>query len=243
VSTTDQQSLQVEWFSKKFGDVTALDGASFTAKPRELLGVIGPNGAGKSTLFECVAGVLAADAGTVRLGDTALKSDARKTALFYLPDAISPWPDQRVAWVLEFIERVFDAQAGDRARGRDEIISSLALAPLLAKRVGELSKGQRKRVAVAIGLITPQPFLLLDEPFDGLDLRQSREMENVLREHSARGRGLVLSIHQLADAARLCDRLALLSAGKSVGEGTLDELRAKAGVAGANIEEVFLALT
>jgi ABC-type multidrug transport system ATPase subunit len=238
-----QESLKVEWFSKKFGDVVALDGASFTANSGELLGVIGPNGAGKSTLFECVAGVLAADAGTVRVGDTAVKQDARKTALFYLPDAISPWPDQRVAWVLEFIERIFDAQAGDRARGRDEVIASLALTPLLGKRVGELSKGQRKRVSVAIGLVTPQPFLLLDEPFDGLDLRQSREMELVLREHASRGRGLVLSIHQLADAARLCDRLALLSSGKSVGEGTLEELRVKAGVVSADIEEVFLALT
>jgi ABC-type multidrug transport system ATPase subunit len=242
VTGENRQSLHVEWFSKKFGGVVALDGASFRAKPGELLGVIGPNGAGKSTLFECVAGVLAADAGTVRVGDAAVKPGARKSALFYLPDAISPWPDQRVGWVLEFIERVFDARKGDRARGRDEIISSLGITPLVDKRIGELSKGQRKRVAVAIGLITPQPFLLLDEPFDGLDLRQSREVELVLREHASRGRGLVLSIHQLADAARLCDRLALLSSGKSVGEGTLDELRAKAGVAG-DIEEVFLALT
>ena len=141
--------------------------------------------------------------------------------------------------VLEFIEGLFASPPGMR----DEVIRSLALGPLLRKRVGELSKGQRKRVAVAIGLITPQPFLLLDEPFDGLDLRQSREMEVVLRAHAARGRGLCLSIHQLADAARLCDRLALLSSGRTVGEGTLDELRAKAGMAQGDVEEVFLALT
>ena len=241
--TLQPQTLQAEWFSKRFGDVAALDGASFSAKTGEVLGVIGPNGAGKSTLFECVAGVLPADAGIVKLGDVAVNLDARKDALFFLPDAISPWPDQRVAWVLEFVERVFDSKSGVRPDARADVIASLALVPLLDKRVGELSKGQRKRVAVSIGLITPQPFLLLDEPFDVLDLRQSREVEAVLRAHAARGRGLVLSIHQLADAARLCDRLALLSSGKSVGEGTLEELRLKAGVAGGNIEEVFLALT
>ncbi len=241
--TLQPQSLQVEWFSKRFGDVVALDGASFSARTGELLGVIGPNGAGKSTLFECVAGVLAADGGIVKLGDATIKSDARKDALFFLPDAISPWPDQRVAWVLEFVERVFDSKAGVRPDARADVIASLSLAPLLDKRVGELSKGQRKRVAVAIGLITPQPFLLLDEPFDGLDLRQSREVESVLRAHAKRGRGLVLSIHQLGDAARLCDRLALLSSGKSVGEGTLEELRVKAGAPSGDIEEVFLALT
>jgi ABC-2 type transport system ATP-binding protein len=240
VTARETPSLRVEWFSKRFGDVVALDRASFTAHAGELLGLIGPNGAGKSTLFECVAGVLAADGGTVSLGETRLTSEARRAALFFLPDGVQPWPDQRVAWVLEFIEGVFEAASGARA----DVTAALALAPLLDKRVGTLSKGQRKRVAVALGLITPQPYLLLDEPFDGLDLRQSREMETVLRAHADAGRGLCLSIHQLADAARLCDRLALLSAGASVGEGTLDALRAIAGVSGdADVEEVFLALT
>ena len=235
-----QPSLRVEWFSKRFGDVVALDHASFSAHPGELLGLIGPNGAGKSTLFECVAGVLAADGGVVTLGETRLTAATRKESLFFLPDGVQPWPDQRVAWVLEFIEGLFESANG----AREDVTAALALGALRDKRVGALSKGQRKRLAVALGLITPQPFLLLDEPFDGLDLRQSREMETVLRAQAARGRGLVLSIHQLADAARICDRLALLASGKSVGEGTLDALRAIAGVGDmANIEEVFLALT
>ena len=95
----------------------------------------------------------------------------------------------------------------------------------------------------AIGLLTPQPLLLLDEPFDGLDLRQTREVMDVLRGHAARGRTLFLSIHQLTDAARICDRFVLLSGGRVVGEGTLDELREAAGVEGGGLEEVFLALT
>lgn len=233
------ESLQVDGFSKRFGDLVALDHASFDAKPGELLGLIGPNGAGKSTLFECIAGVRPADGGTVTLGGTTVDRHARKNALFFLSDGVVPWPDQRVAWVLEFIEGLFGAPVGARA----DVIASIGLASLLDKRVGALSKGQRKRVTVALGLITPQPFLLLDEPFDGLDLRQSREVEAVLRAHAMRGRGLVLSIHQLADAARLCDRLALLASGRSVGHGTLDELREKAGLTVGDIEEVFLALT
>jgi len=231
--------LRVEGFSKRFGDLVALDSASFSAKPGELLGIIGPNGAGKSTLFECVAGVLAADAGTVRFGGATVGANSRKNALFFLPDSVQPWPDERVAWVLEFVEGLFASAPGARA----DVTGALSLAPLLDKRVGALSKGQRKRVTVALALLTPQPYLLLDEPFDGLDLRQSREVEAVLRAHAAQGRGLCLSIHQLADAARLCDRLALLSSGRTVGEGTLDELRAKAGVAHGDVEEVFLALT
>jgi ABC-2 type transport system ATP-binding protein len=232
-------SLHAGWFSKRFGDVVALDGATFTARPGELLGLIGPNGAGKSTLFECVAGVLAADAGVLTIDELRVDESARKRALFFLPDGVQPWPDERVAWVLEFIEGLFASKPNARA----EVIAALGLDPLLDKRVGALSKGQRKRVAVAIGLITPQPYLFLDEPFDGLDLRQTREVELVLRAHAASGRALCLSIHQLADAARLCDRLALLSSGRSVGEGTLDELREKAALPHGDVEEVFLALT
>jgi ABC-type multidrug transport system ATPase subunit len=241
-SSTDRivtPTLRVSGLTKRFGGLTALADASLELRAGELLGLIGPNGAGKTTFLQCTAGVVTADAGTVSLDDLPLATAHRKDVLFYLPDGVRPWPDERVAFVLEFIEGLFGPRAGTRA----DVVASLGLQPLLGQRVNELSRGQRKRVTVAIGLITPQPFLLLDEPFDGLDLRQSREMEAVLRAHASRGRGLCLSIHQLADAARLCDRLALLSSGRSVGEGSLGELQQKAGVGHGDIEEVFLALT
>ena len=108
------------------------------------------------------------------------------------------------------------------------------------------AKGQRKRALLAIGLLTRQPALLIDEPFDGLDLRQTREVAAALRAHCARGRTLFLSIHQISDAARICDRFVLLSNGEVRGEGTVEELVANAaslGAAGTSLEEVFLALT
>ena len=95
-------------------------------------------------------------------------------------------------------------------------------------------------------LMTPQPCLLADEPFDGLDLRQTREVASVLRAHARRGRTLFLSIHQISDAARVCDRFVLLSSGRVCGEGTLNEVSGLAelrtGTASADLEEVFLAL-
>ena len=167
---------------------------------------------------------------------------------FYLPDAITPWPAQTVRWGLDFVVGFL----GGRAPLRDEVIASLALEPLMASRIGELSKGQRKRALLAMGLLAPQPLLLVDEPFDGLDLRQSREVAATLRAHAKGGRTLFLSIHQIPDAARLCDRFILLSGGRVRGEGTLDELKAAAasrlpanaaGLPPADLEEVFLALT
>ena len=159
--------------------------------------------------------------------------------LFYMPDGILPWPDQRVAWALDFSASLQGASRQNVA----EITRALELTSLASRRVGTLSKGQRKRVLIALALLTPQPVLLLDEPFDGLDLRQTREVNPLLRRVAGAGRSLLLSIHQLHDAARVCDRLVLLSDGRVVGEGTLDELRARARRPGADVEEVFLALT
>ena len=127
-------------------------------------------------------------------------------------------------WALDFTIGFF----GGRADLLEDVVNGLALKPVLNHAIGALSKGQRKRVMLAIGLLTSQPVLLADEPFDGLDLRQSREVAVTLRAHAARGRTLFLSIHQIADAARVCDRFVLLSGGRVCGEGTLADLSAVA---------------
>jgi ABC-2 type transport system ATP-binding protein len=110
-------------------------------------------------------------------------------------------------------------------------------------RIGSLSKGERKRVLLALGLLTPQPLLMLDEPFDGLDLRQTRDVMTLLKAHASTGRTMMLSIHQLIDAGRVCDRLVLLSAGQVVGEGSLSDLQVRTKLPEAGVEEIFLALT
>jgi ABC-2 type transport system ATP-binding protein len=209
-----------------------------------VLGLIGPNGAGKSTLFECLAGVLPSDAGTLQVDGRAIQPGERRNLLFYVPDGIAPWPSQPVGWALDFTIGFLGGQAGLRA----EIVEQLDLKALLHQPIGTLSKGQRKRALLAIGLLTSQPALLIDEPFEGLDLRQARDIAAALRLHAARGRTLFLSVHQIGDAARFCDRFVLLSGGRVCGEGTVQELAAlasarRSATAGGNLEEVFLALT
>jgi ABC-2 type transport system ATP-binding protein len=220
--------FEVKGLSKRFGNIQALEDVSFEVREGEILGLIGPNGAGKSTLFECLAGVSPADSGEA-IGEH---------LLFYVPDGIAPWPEQSVEWALKFTIGFL----GGRAELRDEVIRKLDLDGLLRQKIGELSKGQRKRALLAIGLLTRQPALLIDEPFEGLDLRQARDLAATLREHAARGRTLFLSIHQINEAARFCDRFVLLNRGRVRGEGTLGELAAQANLQ-ENLEEVFLALT
>jgi ABC-type multidrug transport system ATPase subunit len=232
--------ITVDNLSKRFGEFWALRGASFSIRSGEILGLIGPNGSGKTTLFQCLAGIAPATLGSLDRDGTPVPPDDRKGLLFFVPDGVRPWGEQTVAWTLRFIAGMYGATRVDVA----ELSSALDLAALTNARLNELSKGEHRRVVLAIGLLTPHPLLMLDEPFDGLDLRQTRDVMAVLRAH-AKHRTLFLSIHQLGDAERVCDRFVLLSAGRVVGVGTLDELRARAGLAGegGRLEEVFLALT
>ena len=231
--------LAVEGLTKKFGSRSVLADVSFTVGDGEVLGLIGPNGAGKTTVLECLAGLLPANSGTVKYHGNPLSARGRKDALFYVPDGILPWAQQTVKWLLTFFERLY-SQAPEKLAA---LAGPLRLEEIARSRVATLSKGERKRVLLAAGLLTSHPLLLLDEPFDGLDLRQTRDVMTLLRSESAKGRTLFVSIHQLNDAAKVCDRLVLLNAGKRVAEGTLAELQAQANLTDGGLEEIFLALT
>jgi ABC-2 type transport system ATP-binding protein len=231
--------MSVQGISKTFGDQQVLADVSFDVISGEILGLIGPNGAGKTTLLECIAGLLPANAGEVRWRGAPLPPSHRKQRLFYVPEAISPYPDQRSAEVLRFF-REANRQSPKRL---DQLVGALRLEPVLTTPVGALSKGYRRRLLLALGLLAPLPLLLMDEPFDGFDLRQTREVMSSLRDEALRGRTLLISIHQLGDAQRVCDRLVLLSAGRVVATGTSAVLTASAGLpVGSDLEEVFLAL-
>ena len=231
--------MEVADLSKRYGEQRALVDISFAVNAGEVLGLIGPNGAGKTTLMEAVAGVLAADDGRILWRGRPLALPQRREFMFYLPDGLRPWEDQYAARVIELFAVVY---------GRPEILVAetirlLGLAPVLRKRIAALSKGYGRRLMLALALLTPHPLLLMDEPFDGFDLRQTREIMNVLRDVARNGRTLVLAIHQLSDAARVCDHFVLLAEGRVRGVGTLAQLRAQTGKPAAELEEVFLALT
>jgi ABC-2 type transport system ATP-binding protein len=190
-----------------------------------------------------LAGVQPADRGDVAFAD-GHESACRGDVLFYLPDGIAPWPDQTVEWALQFSLDFF----GGRRERYEDIAERLEIAPIRRIRMRALSQGQRKRALLAMALLTPQPVLLIDEPFEGLDLRQSREAAKTLRSYASLGRTLFLSIHQIIEAGRFCERFVLLSGGRTCGEGTADELASLAAgrvgrPAPADFEEVFLALT
>jgi ABC-2 type transport system ATP-binding protein len=231
--------LQISALGKQYGDQRALADVSFSVEPGEILGLIGPNGAGKTTLLEAIVGILPADSGDVLWRAVSVELSQRRNCMFYLPDGLRPWEEQYVVRVIELFAAIYGQPESFVAH----TVDSLGLSSVLRKRIFALSKGYSRRLMLALALLTPHQLLLMDEPFDGFDLRQTREIMRVLREAAAGGRTLVLAIHQLNDAERVCDRFVLLADGRVRGVGTLDQLRARTEMPSAGLEDVFLALT
>ena len=231
--------LSVQALTKNFGTLRALDRISLDVPRNTIAGIIGPNGAGKTTLLLGMAGLLPMDSGRLYWEDQFIPDRGRPQILFYAEDAIRPHAQLPVEFVLRFYASVF----GRKRMLAEAITDRLQLREFVRVRVSDLSKGTAKRFLIALGLLSTQPILMLDEPFDGLDLKQMLEVVPLLRELSSAGRTLVLSIHQLRDAERACDHFILLSNGKLAGQGTLSELETRAGCApGSGLEEVFLRL-
>ena len=205
----------------------------------EVLGLIGPNGAGKTTLLEAIAGLIPADDGRVLWRGAPLPLRQRRERMFYLPDGLRPWEDQYVASVIGFFTAAYGRSEGFVAG----VVRALGLAPVLRKRVARIVEGIWPPAHAGARAADPASAAAHGRAVRRLRPRQTREIMGVIREVAGSGRTLVLAIHQLVDAERVCDRFVLLADGHIRGVGTLDELRAQTGKADAGLEDVFLALT
>src|SRR5438105_3110585 len=219
--------IRVEHLGKAIGGVDILSDISFEILENEILGLIGPNGAGKTTLMECLANLRPRTTGSIYEENEAPAEWDPRRLMFYLPNGVTPYAEMYTLEVLQFYGRLFEVEPSAWER---IILDELGLGPVLQKKVGALSKGNLQRLLIAFALMSPQPLLSLDEPFDGLDLHQTHAMMGILRGLRAQSRTLMLCIHQLNDAERICDRFLLLSAGQLVGVGTLPALRAQTGL-------------
>ena len=123
MTATSHALLRVEDVTKRFGRFRALSDVSFSVRRGEILGLIGPNGAGKTTLFECLAGVLPADGGTVHHGERSITPSDRSSFLFYLPDGIAPWPSQSVRWALDFALGFFGGSTTQREANHSRFVA------------------------------------------------------------------------------------------------------------------------
>lgn len=220
--------ITVSNLSKYFDDFCAVDAISFSVQPGEVLGFLGPNGAGKSTTMKMITGFLQPSSGEVSiLGHDVLKDPiAAQKVIGYLPEGAPSYGDMTVQASLEFIGKARGMSGAALQQAIERSVAKVELAPMLNRRVENLSKGYRRRLGLAQALLHDPQVLILDEPTDGLDPNQKHQVRQLIK-NLAKDKIVVVSTHILEEVSAVCTRALILAHGRIVFDGTPAELAAR----------------
>jgi ABC-2 type transport system ATP-binding protein len=236
-------ALEIRGLAKQF-DRPAVDGLDLAVRAGEFYTLLGPNGAGKTTTLRMATGLLKPDRGSIRVFDIDVLADpvAAKQVMAWLSDEPMIYDRLTPLEYLYFVAGLWGVASDIAdARARD-LVAWLGLATYADERCESLSKGTRQKVALAGALVHEPRLIILDEPFTGLDAASARLVKNVLRDRVTQGCSVIMTTHILDVAERMADRIGVMSCGRLVAEGTLEELRRQAGSGHASLEDTFLAL-
>lgn len=236
-------ALAVTRLCKTFGARPAVDDLDLTVRAGEFYALLGPNGAGKTTSLRMVAGLVRPDAGEIRIHGHDARTDpiAAKRITAWVPDEPMIYDRLTPFEHLEFVAGLWGLDGRDATREARALIERLGLSAVAGQRCEGFSKGMRQKVALAGALIHRPRLIILDEPLTGLDAAASRQVKDVLLERVQDGATVLMTTHILEVAERMAERIGVIAAGRLVAEGTLDDLRRRAGHSGS-LEEVFLQL-
>lgn len=217
--------LCVDTLHKRYGDIAALDGCSFTVARGRMLGFLGPNGAGKTTSMRVILRLIDPDAGTVSWDDRPVDDHVRRR-FGYMPEQRGLYPKMKVADQVRWFGELRGMSAPAATSATATWLERLGLGNRAGDALEELSHGNQQRVQLATALVHDPDLLVLDEPFSGLDPMAAETMAGVLRERAACGAAVLFSSHQLDVVEDLCDDVAIINAGRVVLTGDVRELRA-----------------
>jgi ABC-2 type transport system ATP-binding protein len=214
--------------TKRFGGFTAVSNLSFEVPEGQIIGFLGPNGAGKSTSLRMALGVMAPDEGEVALFGA--KPDiASLRRVGFLPEERGLYKKMTARDTITYFARL-KGMSADAARTRaNELLEATGLGKFKASRISKLSKGMAQKVQILSTLAHRPDFLILDEPFSGLDPMNQQTLEDLIRAEHKRGATILFSTHVMEHAERLCDRIVMLARGRKVFDGTLDAAYATLG--------------
>ena len=231
--------LQIEHLTKTYGEKKAVDDLSLHILPGEIYGFIGHNGAGKTTTLKSVAGILRFDAGEIRISGTSIRTDplACKRKLAYIPDNPDLYDYMTGIQYLNFIANIFGVSAADRQARIRELAERFELTNDLTQPIAAYSHGMKQKLAIISAWLHAPQLVVMDEPFVGLDPKAAHLLKGMMRELCDRGGAIFFSTHVLEVAEKLCDKVAILRAGKLIRSGTMDEVKGD-----DSLEEVFLEL-
>jgi ABC-2 type transport system ATP-binding protein len=220
--------LEIRDLAKRYGRVVALDGATFTARPGRLVGFLGPNGAGKTTAMRCIFGLARPDRGETLWNDQRI--DRRTRLRFgYMPEQRGLYPRMKVGEQIAYFAQHHGLAPRTANAAARAWLERLGLADRIDSKLEDLSHGNQQRVQLAVALAHEPELLILDEPFSGLDPIGIATMTEVLRDRVAQGVGVVFSSHQLDLVEDICEDVVIISKGRIVADGPIEELKAASG--------------
>ena len=226
--------INIQNVSKYYSKKTVLDNINFTIPQSSITGIIGPNGARKSTLIKIITGFEFADSGFVSIsGDKMTNFNKIKNKISYMPENMTLYTSYFVDEFLHFYHSAVNHKD-------ENLLISLSLKSVFNKKIKHLSKGWHQRLKLYTALCNNKDIVILDEPFEGFDPLQMREIAEIIRLQNENGRVFVLSIHQLSYAQKICDYFIFLNKGKLIDKGSLDYLSEKYFVADGNLEEILI---
>ena len=241
--TGSENALELRGLRKVFAR-PAVDDLDLTVRAGELYALLGPNGAGKTTTLRMVAGLLRPDAGRIGVFGVDALADPRaaKRMIAWLPDEPMLYDKLTPMEYLQFIAGLWGVSAKQAKTRAEDLLRWLDLWEQRNQRCDGFSRGMKQKAALAGALIHEPRLLILDEPLTGLDAGVARQVKDLLQERVKAGATVILTTHILDVAERLADRIGIIQGGKLRAEGTLDQLRARAGDAGGSLEDVYLQL-
>ena len=237
--------LEIKNFTKRYGDVVAVDNLNLSVDRGELFGFLGPNGAGKTTTIKTIVGLLRPDEGQITIGgyDIVAQPEQAKRLIGYIPD--NPYIYDRLTG-REFLELVGSLYGMDKKliQERIEFLFDLfGIEEWGDEYAAEYSHGMRQKVIMASAIMHDPALIVIDEPMVGLDPQSQRLVKGVMRKLIERGTAIFMSTHTLAVAEEVCTRIGIIYKGKLMKVGTLEQLRADAKMEGKSLEDLFVALT
>lgn len=232
-------ALELIGLTKTFGDQRAVDELSLTVPSGSFFGLLGPNGAGKTTSLSMAVGLLRPDSGTARILGVDVWADPvqAKALVGVLPDGLGMPERLTGREVLTYLGLLRGLQAPEVQARTTELLEVLELDQEDDKQVIGYSTGMRKKLGLAVALLHAPRLLVLDEPFEAVDPVSAATIRTILNRFIAGGGSVVMSSHVMALVEQLCDRVAVVSVGKVVAEGTISEVQA-----GGSLEDAFVSL-
>jgi len=220
--------IVTEGLTRRFGELVAVDHVNLRVDAGQFFGFLGPNGAGKSTMIKMLTGLLAPSAGTMRILniDMAENSVEVKRQIGVVPEGLALFGRLTGAEYLNFAGRMYGLDRGTAAQRTAELLEFMQLADRPKTLITDYSHGMQKKLAMAAAVIHAPRILFLDEPFEGIDAIAAGTLKAMLQRMIARGATIFLTSHVLEIVERLCSHVAIISHGKLVAQGSLEELRA-----------------